>query len=188
MKVTGLLMEEHRHILRALDVMERMAARTAEGEQVDQNDLESVLSFLRFFADDHHQSKEESLLFPALLKASKDEEHACLCKMTFEHNQQRSLVEGIEDSLRTRKGSDFVYYAQRLSDIMRDHIQEEDNVLFKHADSLLTPEEDERIARQIGNFDSPGRKRALILVLQRLMLLELKYNAAVSVRETAMHA
>lgn len=188
MKTTDLLMEEHRHILRALDVMEHMAARADQGERLDQNDVESVLSFLRFFADDHHQTKEESILFPALLKASRAEEHACLCRMTFEHNQQRSLVEGIEDALHTRKGSDFVYYVRRLSNIVRAHIEEEDNVLFKHADALLTAEEDERISREIGSFDSSKRKKTLTPLLESLAALEIKYNTAAAKRQRATHA
>jgi hemerythrin-like domain-containing protein len=146
-----------------------------------------VLSFLRFFADDHHQAKEEAVLFPALLQASHAEEHPRLCKMTFEHNQQRSLVEGIEDALRTRKGADFVYYAQKLVDIVRRHITDEDDVLFKLADGLLSPEEDERVAREIAEFDGPLRKKALIPLLEALVALELKYNCSAPVREGAAH-
>lgn len=183
MKATGLLLAEHTYILRALDVLDRMAARTAQGEALDLNDVEDVLSFLRFFADDHHQAKEEFVLFPALLKASHSEEHACLCRLTFEHNRERSLVEGVEDALRCHNGSDFVYYAQRLSRIVRDHITEENEVLFKLADKLLSPEDDERIAQEIATFDSPSLKKTLIRILEALVALELKYTGTNAVCE-----
>jgi hemerythrin-like domain-containing protein len=114
--------------------------------------------------------------FPALLKASHAEEHGCLCQITFEHNQQRSLLEGIEDALRTRKGNDFVYYARRLAEIVRAHIRCEEEEVFKRADAILSPEEDDRIARELASYDSPHRAERLRELLKRLAILEFKYG------------
>jgi hemerythrin-like domain-containing protein len=127
------------------------------------------------FGDEHHQEKEEAILFPALLKASHAEEHACLCQITFEHNQQRSLLEGIEDALRSRKGKDFVYYARRLAENVRAHIQSEDDDVFKRADALLSIEEDERIAKELAAYDSTHRAERLRELIKRLFALETKY-------------
>jgi hemerythrin-like domain-containing protein len=188
MKATRLLTEEHRYILRSLDVIVEMASRVANGEAVDDRDVDSILQFLQAFGDDHHQEKEEAILFPALLKASKDEEHECLCQITFEHNQQRSLLEGIEDALRTRKGQDFVYYANRLAELVRVHIRDEDEEVFKRADAILSPEEDERIAAEFAAYDSPRRAERLRALLERLIALEIKYGIHTSaVIEKPLH-
>jgi len=175
MKATRVLMEEHRYILRSLDVISEMADRVAAGEEVDDRDVDCILQFLQAFGDDHHQEKEESILFPALMKASNAEEHACLCQITFEHNQQRSLLEGIEDALRSRKGKDFVYYARRLAENVRAHIQSEEDDVFKRADALLSVEEDERIAKELAAYDTPHRAERLRELIKRLFALETKY-------------
>jgi hemerythrin-like domain-containing protein len=176
MKATRILMEEHQYILRSLDVICEMADRVTNGEDMDNRDVDCILQFLQAFGDEHHQEKEEAILFPALLKASHAEEHACLCQITFEHNQQRSLLEGIEDALRSRKGKDFVYYAKRLSELVRAHIQSEDEDVFKRADRILSVEEDERIAKELAAYDSPHRAERLSDLLKRLVALELKYG------------
>src|SRR5688500_7832135 len=102
MKATNHLMEDHKYILRALNVLDQMAKAAGRGEQIDAQDVEDILQFLRLFADRHHQGKEESVLFPAILKDGHQGEYPKLCHLVFEHNQERSLVEGLEESLRTK--------------------------------------------------------------------------------------
>jgi hemerythrin-like domain-containing protein len=175
MKATLILVEEHRYILRGLEVITEMADRVANGEEMEDRDVACILQFLQAFGDDHHQEKEEAIFFPALLKASNADEHECLCQITFEHNQQRSLLEGIEDALRSRKGKDFVYYARRLAELVRIHIQTEEEQVFRRADALLSVEDDERIANELAAYDSPGRAERLKVLLKTLVALELKY-------------
>jgi len=176
MRATRILMEEHRYILRSLEVICGMADCVENGEDVDDRDVDCILQFLHAFGDDHHQEKEEAILFPALLKASHAEEHECLCQITFEHNQQRSLLEGIEDALRTRKGKDFVYYARRLAELVRAHVRCEEDDVFKRADAILSAEEDDRIARELAAYDSPHRAERLRELLKRMVALEFKYG------------
>ena len=176
MKATNYLIEEHRYILRCLDVIREMANRVANGEAVEDRDVDWVLDFLRVYGDRHHQEKEESILFPAVMKASHDEEHPCICQITFEHNQQRSLLEGIEEALRTRKGADFVYYARRLSELVREHVLCEEDEVFKRVDAILSAEEDERLAKELATYDSPHQAGQLKELLERLVVLENKYG------------
>src|SRR6185295_2569618 len=175
MKATRLLMDEHEYILRAIAVIDGMAARVADGEMPDERDVETVHKFLRFFGDGHQQEREESVLFPALLKASHAEEYACLCQITFEHNQQRSLLDGMEDALKTHKERDFVYYAKRLGELVRAHIKSEEEQVFKRADAILSAEEDERLAQELAAYDSPYQAGRLGVLLQRLVAMEVKY-------------
>jgi hemerythrin-like domain-containing protein len=95
--------------------------------------------------------------------------------MTFEHNQERSLVEGLEDALRTNKGKDFVYFAERLNHILRTHIHKEDHILFELADDALSAEEDERVANELVKFDLGFDEKVLKPMLQRLSAMERKY-------------
>jgi len=73
--------------------------------------------------------------------------------MLFEHDQERSLVEGIEDALFTKKGPEFVHFARRLMDLLRDHIRKEDHILFEIVERSLSPEQDESVAQEFKKFD-----------------------------------
>src|SRR5437016_11097245 len=151
MKCTELLIQEHKIILRALDIIDHMAARIEHDQPVEAADVETILRFLRAFADNHHQAKEESALFPELMRTSAANEGP-LRQMVFEHDQERSLVEGLEDSLHTKKGMDFVHFANRLTELIRTHIRKEDNILFEIADRSLSAEQDERVTTELKNF------------------------------------
>jgi hemerythrin-like domain-containing protein len=151
-----MFMQEHQIILRALDVLDTMAARTERDERVEPEDVETLLRFLHTFADDHHQMKEESALFPELMRTSLANAGR-LRQMRFEHDQERSLVDGLEDALRTKKGVDFVEFANWLTRLIRTHIQKEDEVLFEIAQRSLSTEQDEAITAELEKFPvDPG--------------------------------
>jgi hemerythrin-like domain-containing protein len=151
MKCTDLLIQDHKIILRALDVLQQMARRVEEGNTLDREDVEAILRFLRAFADDHHQVKEESALFPELRRTCCTQDPA-LKQMLFEHDQERSLVEGMEDALYTKKHAEFVHFADRLVSLIRNHIRKEDTILFDIVDRLLAPEQDEKVVSALKKF------------------------------------
>ena len=151
MKCTDLLIQDHKIILRALDVLNHMADRVSHDQPVETQDVETVLRILRTFADNHHQTKEESALFPELLRTSAAN-NGPLRQMIFEHDQERSLVEGIEDALYTRKGIEFVEYADRLTSLLRTHIRKEDTILFDIAERCLSAEQDNKVTAELDQF------------------------------------
>jgi hemerythrin-like domain-containing protein len=174
MKSTNLLTQEHKLILRALDVLDAMAGLVDSGGKVDEVDVDRLFDFLRWFADAHHQAKEETILFPAL-KAAATEEDRPIQHMMFEHTQERESVENMEKDLRLGQLSDFTSHAGRFSSTLRNHIYKEDEILFVAADSLLDAERDEAICEQLDHFETPLDKRMLQQKLQDLHSLEWKY-------------
>jgi hemerythrin-like domain-containing protein len=148
---TNLLIQDHKIILRALDVLEHMAVEADKGVLLDPNDVEAFVRFLRMFADDYHQTKEESALFPVLMRTEEGQMPA-LRHMLFEHDQERSLVTGLEDALRGRKGTDFVHYATRLIALLRNHIRKEDTILFDNVESALSKNDDLEVVAEFGHF------------------------------------
>src|SRR5438067_1572819 len=129
MKCTDHLMQEHKVILGALNILEQMGLRVESHETVEMEDVEALLRFLRHFVDDHHQAMEESALFPELLRSS-SQQNAALRHMLFEHDQERSLVCALEEALYTRKGQEFTHFANAFVTLIRSHIKKEDNILF----------------------------------------------------------
>ena len=179
MKCTDLLMKDHKAILRSLNVLEEIAAKVGNGERVNPEDVESILQFLRIFEDEYHQTKEESALFPELMSCAQSE-HRNLRQMLFEHDQERSLVDGLEEALRTEKGMDFVRYTHRLSSILRSHIYKEDNILFNIIETSLSKEQDEKIAAEFEEFDQslgPEKERRLFDSLRQLEWKYLRKSA-----------
>jgi hemerythrin-like domain-containing protein len=174
MKCIDLLTQDHKVILRALDVLGQMAVCAGNDQPVNKEDVESILRFLRRFADDHHQTKEESALFPQLrgTLAAKD---GPLWQMIFEHDQERSLVGGLEEALHTKKGEEFVHFATRLTSLLRAHIDKEENALFKIAEQHLSREQDECITKELNQFPLDA---ALLDDLRRLEWIYLGRVAA----------
>jgi hemerythrin-like domain-containing protein len=152
MKCTDLLIQDHKTILRALEILEEMANRVEDSQVVEQEDVEAILRFLRIFADDHHQAKEESALFPELMRAPCAQEHA-FRQMLFEHDQERSLVEALEDALYTRHSEEFVFFARRFITLIRNHVRKEDDILFQFVDRCLTGEQDAKVVAEFNKYE-----------------------------------
>ncbi|HLH30811.1 MAG TPA: hemerythrin domain-containing protein [Terriglobia bacterium] len=149
-------MQDHKVILRALDVLDQMAKRVEDQQPLEHEDVETILRFLRFFADEYHQGKEESALFPQVRQAAGSQDGP-LRHMLFEHDQERSLVEGIEDALHTKNGLQFVHFSRRLIELMRDHVRKEDMILFRIIGDLLSAQQDDTVVAELGKFDiDPG--------------------------------
>jgi hemerythrin-like domain-containing protein len=151
MKCTDLLMQDHKIILRSLDVLQAMAIQVENGGRITSEDLETLLRFLRRFGDEHHHIKEESALFPELMRNAQAE-RGPLRHLLFEHDQERSLVGGLEEAIRTKKNAELVLFASRLAAGIRNHIRKEDSILFPIIDVLLSKNQDENIANEFDKF------------------------------------
>jgi hemerythrin-like domain-containing protein len=174
MKSTKFLMQEHKLILRALDVIDNMAAWAEKNGALDEVDIGDILDFLRWFADAHHQAKEDTILFPALKRAAAAQGRA-VDHMMLEHEQERALIEQIETSVRLAKIQEFIGYANRLSSTLRNHIYKEDDILFEFTKTALNPEIDDSVVGQLEKFDTAFDKEVLAEKISRLRALEWKY-------------
>jgi len=175
MKSTDFLIQEHKLILRALDVLDSISASVETAAKADQNDVDTILDFLRWFADAHHQAKEETILFPALKKASAGSQGRPVDHMILEHDQERGLLEDIETDVRLSKLPEFVAGANRLSSTLRNHIYKEDQILFEAADAVLSSSEDDAVFNRLNRFETAADKETLNRKLEQLRSLEWKY-------------
>ena len=174
MKSTQFLIQEHKLILRSLDLLDAISASVEKTGAVEEPDVEKTLDFLRWFADAHHQAKEETILFPALKSAAASQNRP-VAHMTLEHDQERALIEDMEKDLRLAKLAEFATCASRLNSTLRNHIYKEDHILFETADAVLTTREDDTVSEQLSHFDTPLDKQVLDEKLKDLHSLEWKY-------------
>ena len=159
--------------MRTLDVLDGIAA-SVETEEAVEEDVAKILDFLRWFADAHHQVKEETILFPALRRASASQgrpvEH-----LLVEHEQERSAVEDLETDLRLSRRKEFVAEANQLSSKLRNHIYKEDRILFETANAILDPTEDSAVLQNLKSFETEFDNQVLEDKLKDLRRMERIY-------------
>jgi hemerythrin-like domain-containing protein len=153
MKSTKLLMAEHGNILEALHVLDAMCTEIENGGSLNKDDISSLVSFLRTFADGSHHVKEEAMFFPALMQAGMTLQDGPLRVMAYEHERGRALTSAIEEAASRNDKKDFLMYGRRYVQLLSEHIEKENYVLFDMADQTLTDEEDQKVADAFTHFD-----------------------------------
>jgi len=149
------LENDHVHILRLIDVMER--ATNTETPDVDH--LEVRVDLIKTFADGFHHAKEETLLFPLLVEKGFSIDQGPVGVMLKEHVQGRNYVKGMADNISLYKTGDekalpLIY--QNMSgyiELLRNHINKENNILFRMANRVLTENDHQTLLQQYGEID-----------------------------------
>jgi hemerythrin-like domain-containing protein len=140
---TQALREEHRVILRAIELVEVAAGRLDAGRAFPAGWWEELLEWLRTFADRNHHAKEETYLFPALARAGVPAAGGPVGVMLEEHTEGRRLIRLMAESpVQGRAAA-----ARRYVHLLRDHIDKENGVLFPLADAVLDPQAQLLVAR-----------------------------------------
>jgi hemerythrin-like domain-containing protein len=143
---TDTLRHEHVLILRALGVAEAAAGALARGDGPDDAFWTGLVAWLRGFADRNHHAKEEQALFPAMVKAGVPSEGGPIGVMLAEHVEGRGFIRAMELGGPPRAGAARAYVR-----LLRAHIDKENEVLFRIAESVL---DDRAQAELAGRFQS----------------------------------
>ena len=147
MQATDVLREEHEVILRVLAGVRELVRRLEAGEPVEADLVELVLEFITGFADGCHHRKEEDNLFPLLAKRGLPREGGPVAVMLREHELGRQLVRDMRDALAGLKqgdvaaAADLARAARSYHDLLQEHIDKENGVLFPMADRMLSKED-----------------------------------------------
>jgi len=145
MNPTGILKEEHQLVLLMLKIMEAVCKKLEQNQAVKTEDLDAIIDFIRGFADKCHHAKEEKLLFPALEKAGMPQNDGPIAVMLREHALGRGFAESMEEAIGSMKNGNasaagtFVEKARGYIQLLWNHIDKEDHVLFMMADRRLSP-------------------------------------------------
>ena len=159
-EATDMLMKEHRLIERALDAMGAwMTTLGAGSESDDKAELARFVSFIQGFADAYHHGKEEDILFVAMGEHGFPRHAGPIAVMLQEHDLGRSLV-GVLDGLArqsatwTNEDLDTLERTVReFSDLLRQHIRKEDQILYPMADARLPAPAQEEMFRRFQAFE-----------------------------------
>ena len=150
---TQILRDEHRVILRCLELVE-----AAAGRAVPAGWWEQAIRWLRAFADVNHHAKEERYLFPALAKAGLPAEGGPVEVMLHEHVEGRGLIQAMEGGDPARRAD----AARRYVQLLRDHIDKENGVLFPLTDAVLDAGAQQALAREFETVEAEQGRDASI--------------------------
>lgn len=157
MTATTTLRSEHNHILAMIACLVS-ACKAAEIEDVfDSDTFHAGLDFIQNYADAWHHAKEEGLLFPALEAAGLPRGGGPIAVMLKEHELGRTYVRQIGKNLEAATNGDpsalqiVLRFTLAYAELLTQHIQKENNILFNMADQMLLPEEQERLQQEYKN-------------------------------------
>jgi hemerythrin-like domain-containing protein len=106
-----------------------------------------MLDFFREFADHCHHAKEENLLFEKMKRRGVPVSGGPIAVMLQEHDEGRRRLKAVAEALpKARSGDASAATSVRTNllayvQLLRGHIDKEDNILYPMADRLFTPED-----------------------------------------------
>ncbi len=167
------LMNEHEAILSAIHILERMIATIEKATSVETKGIHDFIGFLKEFADKCHHGKEEGLLFPAMIGAGVPDKGGPIGVMLAEHAQGRKLIRDMEESISTDVDRmKLAQAAREYANLLRNHIQKENNVLFPMAERVLTETQLEKLYKGFEEHEEKvigqGRHEELHAMLKSL--------------------
>ena len=155
-KPTQILSDEHRVIERVLGAVEKLA----EGPVDALEPWKKALDFIRYFADQCHHLKEEKVLFPALEAHGIPSEGGPIGIMLIEHEEGRSYVRAMLAAIclieaKNEGGKEsLLSSAQAYCRLLREHIQKEDEILFRMADEVISAEEQKKLSAAFAEHEA----------------------------------
>jgi hemerythrin-like domain-containing protein len=156
-RATALLSDEHRVIERVLAVLEKLTAGRVE---TSLDSWRKALDFFSGFADQCHHFKEERVLFPAMEEHGIPKEGGPIGMMLMEHEEGRTYVRSMLAAIPLVEAKNeaakeiLIDKARAYLRLLKDHIQKEDEVLFKIADDVISPDEQKRLLRSFEDYEA----------------------------------
>ena len=160
-ELTQAMVDEHKLIKKVIDVLEKAAAKLENNGNIEPEFFDNAADFIRNFADKFHHAKEEDILFKEMIKKGMPERDSPIEVMLIEHDQGRDFVKGmIEANERFRKNRDdrkaiydIIKNAKGYIELLREHIEKEDEILYPLAERMFAKKEKDRIKKEFNDAE-----------------------------------
>ena len=143
---TEILREEHDVVLKLLDELEK---------NISSKDIKSseknMLALEKEF-EKHSLNKEEKALFPEIEKFI-PREGGPTGMMIMEHEDLVGSIKNSKDAIKTKDFKKLDDNGKHIIDLLRQHIDKENNILFMMADMHLDEKQKEAILKKFKKFD-----------------------------------
>ena len=147
-KATQDLRKEHEAILYVLQILDKMMQSDSSGPETMLRYYGEMVYFLKIFADKCHHGKEENYLFKELVNKGVPNEGGPVGAMLQEHAKGREYIAQMGRSLDNKDINGFNNAAVQYRDLLRQHIEKENNVLFMMADKVIDEQEQNLLFEQ----------------------------------------
>ncbi len=180
----NLMVYEHKVIKRMLEVIRKACIGIMNGKNIDYDDFEKMINFVRNYADNHHHGKEEKILFNKMIdEMGGAAEKLVRFGMLVEHDLGRLFMQNLEEALlAVRNGNDdakidVVANAVSYTHLLNRHIDKEDNVAYPFAKKGLSSETLKKIDNECDDFEKEMVKSGVQdKYIKLLESLEIKYK------------
>jgi hemerythrin-like domain-containing protein len=160
MKPRGPLMMEHRLIEKMLKAVEKEIARIKNDKKLDPVFIDSVVDFIRTYADRTHHGKEEDILFRELEKKKlSTRDDSMMRELIDEHKFARRTVGELVDAKKKYVNGDasalgpMIDRINVLTGFYPAHIQKEDKVFFPETEKYFSEAELKKMLDEFWAFD-----------------------------------
>ncbi len=160
MKPRGQLMIEHRLIEKMLHVIQNQIPLIEKQNRVDPVFIDTVVDFIKIYADRTHHGKEEEILFRALsAKSMASEDEKIMAELIEEHKFGRQVTADMVQAGREYRNGRMEALAaiteklRTLVDFYPKHIIKEDKVFFPNTEKYIRQEEQENMLDEFNEFD-----------------------------------
>lgn len=163
MDAINLMMEEHKNIKRVLKAIRKLCIKVLNNEEINYNVFDKVIDFVRNYADRHHHSKEEDILFKKMTEELGDIMQSPIYGMLTEHDLGRLYMSNLEEAIKRVKNGDMdsrvdiIANSISYTDLLHRHIDKEDNTIYKFGRDKLS----EKALKEVQIESEEVEKRAL---------------------------
>ena len=183
MKPTDQLVEEHNAIKLVLRVLDKICIKLENNEIINPEVLDSIIDFIKIFADKCHHGKEEDLLFSAMEKSGIPRESGPIAVMLQEHKIGREYVGGLTKGVNKYKSASsasqkiiatqvIIKNARGYISLLSQHIEKEDNILYPMANKHISEEEQQILLKDFEIVEreriGPGKHEKYHALLKKL--------------------
>lgn len=179
-----LMIDEHKYIKRMLKVVRKACFGVLKGEEINYDDFNQMIDFIRSYADKHHHGKEEKFLFKEMQNHLGSIGNNLITHgMLVEHDLGRLFIGDLVEALdRVKYGDeesklDVIANAIGYTHLLTRHIAKEDEVVYTFGGNKLSEEIINDINQKTVDYEkeaeSNGIQKKYINLVESL---ENKYN------------
>ena len=183
MNSVQVMVKEHENIKRMLKVVRKACFKVIKGEEINYDDFNKMIEFIRLYADAHHHGKEEKFLFKEMQSnLGKLGENLITHGMLVEHDFGRLYMSDLSEALKKVKEGDeesildVISNAIGYTNLLTRHIGKEDDAVYKFGETNLSKEIMDDINIKTEEFEKEAEKKGTQkYFLDILESLEKKY-------------
>ena len=152
-KATQDLRNEHDAILFVLQILDKMMQSKEQSKETMLQYYGEFVYFLQIFADKCHHGKEELYLFQEMVRQGIANEGGPIGVMLEEHVRGRGYIAHMSHAL---EGNDLIAFhdaAVKYRDLLRQHIEKENSILFRMADRIIEEKDQNALFEQFEQYE-----------------------------------